>query len=407
MKIKNKKQWQQYLLSELKGPELSKWSGAPLYGINYQDQLAAKHNALLSLMQGIVPADILTSYEIAPSPQLREYRVKMEYLFTADYLGQRVYGDFRQTMTGKNSPLFSNDVFSQLEQLHKLALELGADPFDVTTNSGWMRYFVPKFLDEDNLMLSFVTTSNENSELIDKLANKALELGFSSVHWLVNDSGQDSTAGKVEMSWGKPLVEMHINDCKYLVGPHTFTQNNLAGFEPILKYVNPYLQQGEKLLDLYCGVGVIGIEAAKYVKHATGVEVVAESIDLARRNAEINQIENADFIVDRVSAALHRQDLIEYSYYKHSDLSTRYRTDNPHIDTVVVDPARPGLEGKVCRRLQKYFNTDQIIYISCNPISQLIDLQNLTDTYQIKAMRGFDLFPHTYHLENVAILKRR
>ena len=136
-----------------------------------------------------------------------------------------------------------------------------------------------------------------------------------------------------------------------------------------------------------------------------GVDEVADSIKLANDNARLNSIKNAKFTTQRVDQLLLNEDFQEFRYRMHSDLNSRYQTDNHHFDTIIVDPARPGLEGKVCRRLQKYFEAETVIYISCNPVTQKADLQRLSTKYDIVAIQAFDLFPQTFHVESVAILR--
>ena len=439
--IKNRRQFEARLLEHLQDKDFVdhgyEAGGAPLYGYSYADQLQAKRAAAVELFTDIIPAELLEDYQLTASPQEFEYRVKMEFVISSGKFGMRKSRQFSQVIDLHSTPIFDNDIHKLVRQVYDKGNELGLVDYDLVERTGFTRYYVVKKLSRQELMLNIITSSESNTETLDELADFAIGLGFKSVNWIVVEPEHDRTFGPVVKCWGTPEVKMQIRDHKYLVGANTFTQNNIAGFEQILKFIDPYVSGAKNLMDLYCGIGTIGIQYADQVDKILAVDEVAESVELGVRNWELEAgswrleagnrelgeqestknnatrksgSETLDsrlqFITARVAEFLTDKDYLEYDYYKHSDLSTRFKTDKEHWDTIIVDPARPGLEGKVCRRLQKYFAAERIIYISCNPVTQKQDLERLLKSYRVVAARGFDLFPQTYHLENVVILEK-
>jgi 23S rRNA (uracil1939-C5)-methyltransferase len=148
------------------------------------------------------------------------------------------------------------------------------------------------------------------------------------------------------------------------------------------------LTRQEIIFDLYCGIGTIGIFASKNVKKVYGIEIVPEAIEDAKENSTINNIDNAEFMVGDVEFAL--EELIE----------------NRKIipDAVFLDPPRRGLDNKTINNLIK-IKTKKIIYISCNPATQIRDLKLLEDKYEIRSLTPVDMFPWTSHVECVACLE--
>jgi len=138
---------------------------------------------------------------------------------------------------------------------------------------------------------------------------------------------------------------------------------------------------------LYCGVGTIGISLAHQVKHVLGIDIVGESIELAKKNAELNAVNNFSF----QQADINNKDLTSL---------------NIKDGIIIVDPPRIGLEVKGVINLLK-MDPKYIVYISCNPITQYNDLiQIIKEGYAIELLEGYDMFPQTNHIENLAILKK-
>jgi len=150
------------------------------------------------------------------------------------------------------------------------------------------------------------------------------------------------------------------------------------------------LTGGETVYDLYCGIGTIGLVMAAQALTVWGVDVSEESVACALENAELNGIGNAAFFAGNVGQAL--EDL-------------RERAGPP--DVVVVDPPRAGLAGKALRRVGET-GVPRLVYVSCNPTTLAGDLKRLAADYgyRLERARPVDMFPHTPHVETVALLSR-
>jgi tRNA/tmRNA/rRNA uracil-C5-methylase (TrmA/RlmC/RlmD family) len=170
------------------------------------------------------------------------------------------------------------------------------------------------------------------------------------------------------------------------MGPNTFFQNNVEGFESILGFVIPYVQGATRLLDYYAGVGTIGITLASHVGKVVASELAEESVDLLKTNVDLNDLTRQIEVIGGNAA------------------ETLPLFTEPG-DVLVVDPPRAGLGPDMCKRLRAS-GLERIVYISCNPVTQVNDWLELREHYRIVAARGFDLFPQTFHVENVFVLER-
>lgn len=144
----------------------------------------------------------------------------------------------------------------------------------------------------------------------------------------------------------------------------------------------------DKVLDLYCGAGSIGIFISDKVDSVLGVELIEDAISNANENMTLNSITNAEFIVSDIKDFLLSNDVKAYN-------------------KIILDPPRSGLHPKICEILSET-NLDRIVYVSCNPSTQARDLKLICGMgkYGIEKIQPVDMFPHTYHVENVISLVR-
>jgi len=175
---------------------------------------------------------------------------------------------------------------------------------------------------------------------------------------------------------------------KFEIAPDAFFQPNTLQAEQLyaeaLKAAD--LTGGETVYDLYCGTGTIGLFCAHQAAQVIGIEINKNAIQNARENADRNQIKNADFFVGDTSKALKEHDL-------------------PPPDVIIVDPPRAGLQGDTPEKVAK-LGAKRIVYVSCNPATLTRDIKTFTKNgYNLEYVQPVDMFPHTYHIENVALLK--
>ena len=186
---------------------------------------------------------------------------------------------------------------------------------------------------------------------------------------------------------GKGYITEDILGKTFMISNKSFFQVNTKICSKIFSKILNYLKTKNyhKALDLYCGVGVIGILISDYIDKVIGIEVIDTAIQDANQNKKLNKVNNIDFICDKVENRIHEfQD----------------------IDLIVVDPPRSGLDKKSLSSIIK-MNPETIIYISCNPNTLIRDLKEMLIRYKIENFFMADMFPNTYHVECVALLGRK
>ena len=150
-------------------------------------------------------------------------------------------------------------------------------------------------------------------------------------------------------------------------------------YNQVKKYLNP--DKSMSILDLYCGTGTIGIYLSRYVKNVVGVEINKSAVFDARRNADLNDVNNIKFICSDV------KDVIK---------------DYKNIDSVIVDPPRAGLSKEAINNLIK-LKAKKVIYVSCDPVTLARDINVLKEFYNLEEITPVDMFPNTYHVECVSL----
>lgn len=190
-----------------------------------------------------------------------------------------------------------------------------------------------------------------------------------------------------KLIYGKNAIEEKINDLTFLIYPNSFFQVNYEMMHYMYNKVISFYKDNKNLtvLDLYCGTGTIGMLIANYCKKVIGVEVNEDAITSANKCKEINAISNIEFYLGKVE-----DKIVDFS----------------KIDSIIVDPPRSGLDKNTIVNILK-INPQSIIYISCDPATLARDLNSLKDNYNIKEIQPVDMFPNTYHVENVTILERK
>lgn len=355
--------------------------------IAYEQQTQAKRAALLELWGGRLPQQLREDFAITPAAEPFEYRLRMDYVCSDDRFGLRMRRRFYAIVDLHECHLIPPSLFATLRRVYTTARELGIPDYNVYHNTGFLRYLVARRNTRDEWLLSLTTAVREREAQLDAVAQAALAEGALGVWWQVQERTADVSFGEPLRSWGQPLLPQYVSGRTLLMGPNTFFQNNVAGFEAILAYVEPWVRGARRLVDLYAGVGTIGICLADGVEQVFAAELVEESVDLARRNIALNGLDERVTIVSADTAAVL------------ADERTRG-------DVLIVDPPRAGLGPDVCTALCE-LGPARVIYISCNAVTQMIDLEALASQYRVVAARGFDLFPQTFHCEQVAVLERR
>jgi 23S rRNA (uracil-5-)-methyltransferase RumA len=205
-----------------------------------------------------------------------------------------------------------------------------------------------------------------------------------------NDSVADTIQNdRTQLLYGRDYIEEKLLGMEFQITPFSFFQTNSRGAEVLYDQVRRYIGETKDkvIFDLYSGTGTIAQILAPVAKHVTGVEIVEEAVEAARRNAEKNGPENCDFICGDVLKVID--------------------TLPQKPDLIVLDPPRDGLHPKAMPKILK-FGVDRIVYISCKATSLKRDVSMLQQAgYRVTRMAMVDLFPGTAHVETVCLLTHK
>ena len=294
--------------------------------------------------------------------------------------------------TEKRVLLLHGPVGSSKSTIVRL-LKKGLEAYSQADGGGYLRHLVVREgRNTGQALVQLVTAPGERFEtgyLVDVLRRFP---EVRSVHWSVNDSPAEVTNLPSELLWGDGWIEEELCGLRFRVRPNAFLQTNTAMAEKLYGLAREAARLGgtETVWDLYCGIGTIGLSLAADALTVWGIEVSEESVACALENAELNGITNSAFFAGNVGQVV--EELLE-------------RSGPP--DVIVVDPPRAGLAGKALRRLGR-IGAPRLVYVSCNPTTLAGDVKLLQREwgYELRRARPVDMFPHTPHVETVALLEK-
>ena len=199
---------------------------------------------------------------------------------------------------------------------------------------------------------------------------------------------------------GQAFITDYIGEIKYQISPLSFFQVNPVQTEKLYGLALEYadLKGDETVWDLYCGIGTISLFLAQNAKQVYGVEIIPQAIEDARKNAQINGIENAKFYVGKAEEVLP-------GYY--ADYAKAHPGEQAHADVIVVDPPRKGCEESLLETMVQ-MQPERIVYVSCDSATLARDLKYLCGNgYELVKVRAVDQFSQTVHVETVVLLSHK
>ena len=320
--------------------------GCHISNLKYFDQVGFKKDKIVDMFKRYLNIDI--NPRVIDSEKEFEYRNKITY----------------QVKNGKIGLIDINNNFIEIDKcllvsdrVNKLLGALKNEDLSKVTKI---------VIRECNNGLILSITGDMN---VDNLVNECLEIYINGVKKYSLEEGY-----------------LYIDNLKYRVSDKSFFQINTGTikrlYDEIVRYGN--FTGSERVIDLYCGVGSISLYVSRYVKSVLGIEIVKEAINDANYNKKINNIDNASFICSDVSKIIDK---------------------NIDGDILIVDPPRAGLD-KHTREIINNANIKKIIYVSCDPMTLVRDIQEL-DKYKLVEVSVVDMFPQTEHVECVSVLQRK
>src|SRR5881392_2751060 len=372
--------------------------GCRFQDLAYEAQLGQKHAQVRDALQRLGGIPYPPLEHIVPcEPEIFHYRNKLEYSFTATpsgpALGFHKAGRWDEVLDIRKCWLTTDLGNAVRDAVREWARAERLEPYDQGDHTGYLRHLVLREgRNTGQLLVQLVTAEGERfdrDELVEVLRRYP---EVRSIHWSENESQAEVTNLPTTLLWGEDAIEEELCGLRFRVRPNAFLQTNTKMAERLYELAVEYAALGgeETVYDLYCGIGTIGLSMASKALTVWGVEVSEESVACALENADLNGITNAAFFAGEVGASLEE---------------LRDRAGPP--DVAVVDPPRAGLSGKALRRLAR-LEAPRIVYVSCNPTTLAGNVKELQRDwgYRLERARPVDMFPHTPHVESVALLTR-
>ncbi len=369
--------------------------GAPWQVLPYARQLEIKQAQVDDALRRIGHLDGYELEPIVPAVEQWRYRNKLEYSFGSDPSGRLICGfhapgRWEEIVELHDCLLASQAANAAREQVVGWCREQGLRPYDRRTGEGFLRNLVVREgRRSGELQVRLVTAPGTLDG--DGLAQAATRAG--GLLWTRQASVAESTAGgETELIAGVERFAERIGPLELEISAEAFFQTNTEMAEQLYGLAVAYAELGpfERVYDLYCGIGTIGLLMAPRAAGLWGLEIVPEAVADAIASARRNEIQNAQFFAGDVRLAL-------------GELVTR--AGRP--DVLVVDPPRAGLSQKVVRRIIEA-SPKRIVYVSCNPTTLAPNAAQLVEAgYELVKVRPVDMFPQTPHIECVAALVRR
>jgi 23S rRNA (uracil1939-C5)-methyltransferase len=371
--------------------------GCRFQDLAYDAQVAAKEAQVLDALRRIGGIAEPPLEPIVPAVEEFHYRNKVEYSFTqtpdGPALGFHKAGRWDEVLEIERCWISSDLSNALRDAVRDWARAEKLEPYDQAEHTGYLRHLVIREgRNTRQALVQLVTAPGERfdrDELVEVLRRFP---EVRSIHWAINESQAEVTNLPTTLLWGEDAIEEELCGLRFRVRPNAFLQTNTKMAERLYELAGEYagLTGNETVYDLYCGIGSIGLTLASKALTVWGVEVSEESVACAIENADLNGIANAAFFAGEVGASL--EDL-------------RDRAGPPEV--LVVDPPRAGLSGKALRRAAR-LEAPRFVYVSCNPTTLAGNVKELERDwgYRLERIRPVDMFPHTPHVEAVALLTR-
>jgi len=371
--------------------------GCRFQDLAYEAQLDAKSGQIRDAFTRLGGLPDPPLEEIVPAASVFHYRNKLEYSFTQDEdgptLGFHRAGRWDEVLEIEQCWLTTDLGNAVRNAVRDWAREEKLEAYDQEAQTGYLRHLVYREgRNTGQVLVQLVTAPGERFETgyFAEVLRRFPEVR--SVHWAINDTPAEVTNLPTKLLWGEDSIEEELCGLRFRVSPNAFLQTNTEMAEVLYGIAREFagLTGKETVWDLYCGIGTIGLTLAADALTVWGIEVSEESVARALENAELNGVTNAAFFAGNVGQAIEE---------------LRERSGPP--DVVVVDPPRAGLAGKALRRLGR-IGAPRIVYVSCNPTTLASDLKTLREDwgYELLRARPVDMFPHTPHVECVALLEQ-
>lgn len=383
--------------------------------LDYSEQLKYKQQQVVDNLSRIGKVVLPEISPILGSEQTQAYRNKLEYTFsnkrwlTREEVAQNVVYD-QMNAVGFHIPgafdkvlaiekcWLQDDVSNRIRNaIRDYAYEHQYTFINLRTHEGMLRNLIIRTSTTGELMVILVAQIKTGEEmrlfetLLQYVADSFSEI--TSLLYIINNKVNDSIGDlEVHTFKGEDHIFEEMEGLRFKVGPKSFYQTNSRQAYNLYKVARQFagLTGNELVYDLYTGTGTIANFVSRQAHRVIGIEYVPEAIEDARINSEINGIDNTLFFAGDM------KDILTEDFIR----------EHGRPDVIITDPPRAGMHPDVVNVILQSA-PKRIVYVSCNPATQARDLQLLDSKYRVKAVQPVDMFPHTYHVENVVLLEIR
>ena len=367
-------------------PHFGFCGGCALQHIEYSQQAIMKAAPIEAALRNLAPQVKILPVQEAPTPWY--YRSKVELSFIDERLGFNIRGLFQKVTDVDEcfiGPPCNREVIGTVRRWQKKHSFSGWNP---KSNSGFLRYLVIRYSSYTHQFLVALVTTTPTSFALEEANNPLQQLaealmqieGATGVIHVIHDAISPVASGEQEyLLAGQAEIQEKVNDLEFSLGWRSFFQSNPPAYAHMLRTARQWVGHQKKILDLYCGVGSIGLSLEG---NLIGVEAVPQAIEHAKRNA----------------ARLGRS--AEF-YCANSE-------DWPSLECslLILDPPRSGCHPKMIERVINE-GPEKLLYISCNCNRFIEEYATLQKAYRLVQAQLYDFFPHTPHIETLMLLERK
>ncbi|CAH0346746.1 23S rRNA (uracil(1939)-C(5))-methyltransferase RlmD [Bacillus sp. CECT 9360] len=375
--------------------EAHKYGGTQLQHLSYEGQLQFKEKQVREVLTRIGKLENVKVHPILGMEEPWHYRNKAQ-VPVGEKDGKLIAGFFKprsHEIVDTNESLIQHPAVNEaIQAVKEICSELGIQAYDEVNHKGVLRHIMGRYgKTTGELMVVIITRTSElpqKNKIVEEIVARLPHV--KSIVHNVNSKRTNVILGeKTKVLWGNEVIYDYIGDVKFAISALSFYQVNpdqtKVLYDKALEYAG--LTGEESVIDAYCGIGTISLFLAQRAKKVFGVEIVPEAIEDARRNAELNGIENAEFAVGAAE-----------------DVITEWYENGNKADVLVVDPPRKGCDEALLNTIIE-MKLGKVVYVSCNPATLARDLQILEDGgYRTVEVQPVDMFPQTTHVECISQL---
>ena len=378
----------------------------------YEHQLSYKQNEVVNNLRRIGHIELPDITPILGCENQYFYRNKMEFSFSdsrwltleevksdkdlgdKNALGFHIPGMWDKILDIKKCHLQEDPSNAIRNAVKQFALENNLVFFNTRNQSGFLRTMMIRTSSTGDIMVMFQFFKEDKENrvmLLDFIAESFPEI--TSLQYVINEKANDTIYDQEVICYkGKDHIFEEMEGLKFKINAKSFYQTNSGQAYQLYKIARDFagLTGKELVYDLYTGTGTIAQFIAKQAKKVVGVEAVPDAITAAKENAQLNNIQNVEFFVGDM---------------KHV-FNASFIGKHGKPDVIITDPPRDGMHKDVVQQILN-IAPEKVVYVSCNSATQARDLALMDEHYKVTKVQAVDMFPQTFHVENVVLLEKR